>query len=335
MNTKNIDASNMRQVIIDSPSQLAAGLELAKHISLKGDFSNVIICGIGGSALPAELVQTLQIATKVPLYIHKDYGLPRQATEESLIIAISYSGNTEETVFALTEALEKNMIAVAITTGGGLLALAKQHNRQSVIIPSGIQPRCATGYIFSALMQVLANANVIKDSGTSILETAKELEENLKALEQEGIMLAKTLKKALPIVYASKNFEALARIWKIKFNENSKIPAFYNFFPELNHNEMVGYTGLATLGLENAHVIILKDTSDHPRNIKRMKLTAGIIEKSGGKTTTIDFKEGSLLFKIFSSLMLGDFTSYYLALEYGIDPTPVATVEEFKGNMAK
>ncbi len=330
-----IDKSNMRQVLIDSPKQLTEGLALAKHITLSRDISNVIICGIGGSALPAELIETLQIPMAVPMYVHKDYDLPKsKVLLSSLVICISYSGNTEETVSAMEMALEKKLQVVAIATGGRVAQLAKENNIPLAVIPSGIQPRCATGYIVGALVQILKNAELIDDVTPEIEKTAKELEKVAPQLEEKGKELAGQLKNALPVVYASSNFQAVAKIWKIKFNENSKVPAFWNYFPELNHNEMVGYTGLPQLEIRNLHVIVLKDSADHERTKKRMKLTADIITKAGGHVHMVDMQEGSVIFKTFSTLMLGDFVSYYLALEYGIDPEPVAMVEEFKKNMS-
>ncbi|OGZ68742.1 MAG: bifunctional phosphoglucose/phosphomannose isomerase [Candidatus Staskawiczbacteria bacterium RIFCSPHIGHO2_02_FULL_42_22] len=336
MNTK-IDVSNMRQVIIDSALQLPEGLELAKNITVEGNFTNIIICGMGGSTLPALLIETLHIKPALPIYIHQSYGLPVQADQNSLIICISYSGNTEETVSSLQEAVQKKLTTIAMATGGEIASIAKKNNIPLVTIPSGIQPRCATGYIFSALVQILINAKVFPDISPEILAAAKQLQEAAPSLKKEGKTLAKKLHKKIPVIYASKNFEALSHIWKIKFNENSKIPAFWNFFPELNHNEMVGYTKIknSKLKIQNFHVLMLQDANDHPRIIKRMALTANLIKKSGAKTQTINFQEGSIVFKIFSCLLLGDWTSYYLAMEYGIDPTPVKIVEEFKGMMVK
>ncbi len=331
-----IDSSNMRQVLVDSPKQLTEGLALAKHITPSTDISNVIICGIGGSALPAELIDALQIPMAVPMYIHRDYNLPAaKVLLTSLIICISYSGNTEETVSAMEMALEKKLQMVAIATGGKVAQLAKENNIPLAIIPAGIQPRCATGYIVGALIQILQNAGLIDETATNIKSAAGEMEKAAPELEEKGKGLAGQLKNTLPVVYASSNFQAVAKIWKIKFNENSKVPAFWNYFPELNHNEMVGYTGLSALGIKNLHVIMLQDSADHERTKKRMELTANIITQAGGHVHRITMEEGTHMFKVFSSLMLGDFASYYLALEYGIDPAPVVMVEEFKKALGK
>jgi glucose/mannose-6-phosphate isomerase len=155
--------------------------------------------------------------------------------------------------------------------------------------------------------------------------------ENLKRLnlENQGKNLAQKLTNKIPIIYASDKFKDIAKIWKIKFNENSKTQAFWNYFPELNHNEMVGFTNLQG----NFHIIILKDKEDHPRIQKRMAIITDLLKKKGIEVATIDVLGEDLLTKIFSTLMLGDWASYYLALEYGIDPTPVEIVEDFKKKM--
>ena len=151
----------------------------------------------------------------------------------------------------------------------------------------------------------------------------------MKSIKQISEEVAKKLVNKVPLVYASNKFKCLARIWKIKFNENSKIPAFYNYFPELNHNEMVGFTQINKKN--NAfHVIILRDKNDHLRSLKRMKFFANLMKTKGIEVDFIEIKNGDLLFKIFSTLLLGDWVSYYLALEYKVDPTPVKIVEEFK-----
>ena len=339
MEINKIDKSNMRQVIVESPNQLKKGLELVfdwylKDIKHGENFSNVVVCGIGGSVLAVEVLNAFT-KTSIPVYIHRDYGLPSVASEKSLIICISYSGNTEETLSALQEATSKKFRITCISSGGKVEKLCTNNDIPLIIIPSGIQPRCAIGYMFSALAKILINEGIIQDCTAEILETSKKLAAINPALEKQGEKLAKKLVKKIPIVYSSNTFKAVAKIWKIKFNENSKIPAFYNYFPELNHNEMVGYTGLKKLGTKNFYVLILQDSTNHPRILKIMKLTADIIKKSGANVEVIPIQEGSLLFKIFSSLLLGDWVSYYVAIENDIDPTPVKMVEEFKELMQK
>ncbi len=324
---KNIDRENMREVIMQSYNQLNAGLDLAKNIKVDGEFKNVVICGMGGSALPANIIITLANLS-IPVYIHRDYNLPSQANKDSLIICISYSGNTEETIWATQEAIKNNFKIIALATGGKLEEIAKQNNIPFAKIPSGIQPRSATGYLFSALAEILANCGIIENISKEILQTSEELKKITQTLEKKGKIISKKIAKKIPVIYSSCNFKAAARIWKIKFNENSKIPAFWNYFPELNHNEMVGYTQAKKI--KDLYVLIIKDKDDNERIVKRMALTAAILKKKGVKTEFINTEEGSLMFRFFANILLGDWVSYYTALNAKINPTPVDMVEDFK-----
>lgn len=315
----------MRETILDFPKQFKQSIEKAKDIRIEGRLENIIICGMGGSALPADLFLLIYLNDlKLPFYIHRSYNLPPQATKESLIICISFSGNTEETISAFKEAQERKLKVAAITTGGELGQLARKYNAPLVSLPSvKIQPRWATGYLFGSLTKVLSNSGVIKDNSEEILKIA----ENLKplGLEVQGKSLAKKLVGKIPLIYASNKFKSLARIWKIKFNENSKIMAFWNYFPELNHNEIVGYSNL-----ENFYMIVLRDSDGHPKILKAMELTVSLLKKKGIEVDFVEVEGKSILEKVFNNLILSDWVSYYLAKEYKIDPAPVEIVEEFK-----
>jgi len=322
----------MRETILNFPEQFKEGIEKAKDIKVEGKFENIIICGMGGSALPADLFLLIFVNDlKLPLYIHRSYNLPPQASKESLIICISFSGNTQETISALKEAQERKLKVAAITAGGELAKLAQKYNTPFVLLPSvKIQPRWAVGYLFGTLAKILSNSGVIEDSSEEILKAA----ENLKPLELEtqGESLAKKLVGKIPLIYASDKFKALARIWKINFNENSKIMAFWNYFPELIHNEIVGYSNLKpqSVNLKNFHLIILRDSNDHPKILRAMELTADLLKEKGIEVDFVELEKKNILEKVFQNLILSDWVSYYLAKEYKIDPAPVRIVEEFK-----
>ncbi|XOB42084.1 MAG: bifunctional phosphoglucose/phosphomannose isomerase [Candidatus Nealsonbacteria bacterium] len=314
----------MRETILDFPKQFKEGIEKAKDVRVEGRFENIIICGMGGSALPADLLLIFFNDLKLPLYIHRSYNLPPQATKESLIICISFSGNTKETISTFKEAQERKLKAAAITAGGELAKSAKKYNTPLVFLPSvKIQPRWAFGYLFGALIKVLSNSGVIEDNSDEILKIAEKLKPL--ELETQGKSLAKKLVGKIPLVYASNKFKSLARIWKINFNENSKIMAFWNYFPELIHDEIVGYSNL-----KNFHVIILRDSDDHPKILKAMDLTADLLKQKGIEVDFVELEKKNVLEKVFNNLILSDWVSYYLAKEYKIDPTPVEIVEEFK-----
>lgn len=331
MEIAKIDKSNMRKDILAFPKQFRVGLESAKNIKIQGQFDGVLICGMGGSALPGDVLSIWLQAHKIglPLYIHRNYGLPYQADERHLIICISYSGNTEETLTAFREAESRGFKIAAIASGGKLTQLCKKYRIPIALIPKGYQPRVALGFQFAALIKILVNCGIIRNN----LEIISDLEKSLKpkSLEARGKKLAKKLKDRIPIiVYSSERLKGLARIWKIKFNENAKIPAFSNHFPELNHNEMIGFSNRG-----QSSVIILRDRVDHPRIQKRMKLLSQMLKKRGFPVDFIDIQGKDVLYKIFSTVILGDWVSYYLALEYKVDPTPVKLNDEFKAGMAK
>jgi glucose/mannose-6-phosphate isomerase len=180
------------------------------------------------------------------------------------------------------------------------------------------------------MLTVLANLGIIKKQSKDILSLKKYLKKIIPCLENQGKILAQKLFNKIPIIYSSNEFKIIAKVWTIKFTENSKILSFWNYFPELNHNEMNGY---ANIKGKNFFTIILKSNVTHPRIIKRAEITAQMIKERGGEVEILDMPGKNILEKMFSSIILGDWTSYYLALLNNQDPTPVAMVEEFKKRM--
>lgn len=322
-----IDKQNMKKTILEFPSQFQIGWHLAENVRVKERCERVIICGMGGSALPGDILR-MWLKDKgviLPLLIHRDYNLPDNVSKKDLIICISYSGNTEETISSFEKARKQKLPLIAITSGGKLNSLSKANDIPFVKIPRGYQPRTALGLQVAALMRILTNLKLI-GAAKDILSLEKQL--SPKDLEKQGRELANKIKGKVPVIYASSDFKGVARIWKIKFNENAKRPAFFNFFPELNHNEMIGFSKTQ----KNFHLIILKNKGDHPRTKKRMQLTGDLMERRIG-VDFIEIKGKDILTKVFSSILLSDWTSYYLALQDKIDPSPVLLVEQLKKRM--
>ncbi len=320
----------MKEIILSFPQQFAKGIECAKDIKPTGAFDNIVICGVGGSALPGSLLLDITDVS-IPVFIHRDYSLPKIANEKSLIVCISFSGNTEETLSAFQEALDKKYKPVAICTGGKLQELAKQNNLPVVIVPNDcLQPRFGTGYLVAALVKILDNCEVTNNLSQEILKMSERL--NPEKLEAQGKILGEKLLNKIPVIYTSNQYKSLARIWKIKFNENSKVMAFWNYFPELNHNEMVGLSTNNKKQITNNNFcfIILKDTNDNPKILKRIEITTNLIKESGADVEIIEMQGTTKIEKIFNTLLIGDWVSYYLALSYGQDPVPVTIVETFK-----
>jgi glucose/mannose-6-phosphate isomerase len=348
--TPAIDSLNMRQAILDFPKQFRAGLFAAENVELKKWRlrSPIIICGMGGSASAGDILhlwmrhEFLGIS-EYEILVHRGYGLPKierkhfeDGVWEPLVITASYSGNTEETLSAYEDALKKKLPLIAISTGGKLRDLAKKDGVPFVQVPAtGIQPRSSFGYQFGVLVSLLKNLGVI--DGARKEEVADlELLLNPAKLEKKGREIAQKTVGTIPLLYSSGAWKELSRIIKIKFNEHAKTPAFWNYFPELNHNEMTGFASLGVNGKSrtgqtaNFNLLVLKDANDNPRVLKRMDLTAKILKKKGIASAVVTIEGKTILEKIFSTLLLGDWIAYYNAILRGIDPTPVEMVEEFK-----
>ncbi len=324
----------MRKIILSFPQQFARGIECAKNIKIDGAFDNIVICGVGGSALPGTLLLDM-VDISIPVFVHRDYDLPKIANEKSLIICISFSGNTEETLSAYEKATAKKYPVIALCTGGKLEELAKQNNLPVVIVPNDcIQPRFGTGYLVSAVIKILDNCEITTNLSQEIFKIAETLKPE--SFKVQGKILGEKLIDKIPVVYSSNQYKSLARIWKIKFNENSKVLAFWNYFPELNHNEMVGLSTNDKKQITNNkfYFIILRDNQDNPKILKRMEITANLIKESGAEVEIIEMQGVTKIEKIFNALMLSDWISYYLALSYGQDPISVAIVEDFKKRLS-
>jgi len=335
----------MREIILNFPKQFRVGFERVPKLTVKKPLRGVCICGMGGSALPGSILYSWINTKKIdlPVIVNRDYSLPYRIKKGWLVVCISYSGNTEETLSCFKEALKNKLTVVSIGSGGKLETLSKKHRVPFIKIPSGIPPRTAIGYQFGALVGTLKNCGIFSKKDVQELLALENI--NTCNLENYGKNLSKKIVKKIPIIYASNKFKIAARIWKIAFNENTKIPAFWNYFPELNHNEMTGFTKYkiqnstlpagrqeCKIAIQNSkfYFIILKDRNDYKRIKKRMDLTAKILKNQGVKGEIIDIKGKNFLEKVFSSIILGFWTSYYLAKHYNIDPIPVKLVEELK-----
>jgi len=317
----------MEEAILNFAKQFEYEPEIENADKLQ-KLQKFILAGMGGSHLQGEILQA--VCPTLDLVVHRDYGLPElseSALKNSLIIASSYSGNTEETISAFEEAIEKGYPVAASSIGGKLIELAKQHKVPYVQIPdTGIQPRSALGFTFKALAKLTGQEEVLRDAATLASQLAPE------EYEEKGKALAATLKGSVPVIYSSRRNESVAYNWKIKFNETGKVPAFYNVFPELNHNEMTAYdvTDSTRSLAENFQFIFLKDSEDHPRIQKRMEVLEKLLKDRGLPVEVVSLEGSSYLFKIFSSLILADWTAFYTAKQYGREPDQVPMIEEFK-----
>ncbi|MFH1440278.1 MAG: bifunctional phosphoglucose/phosphomannose isomerase [Candidatus Woesearchaeota archaeon] len=321
----NLDKSNIRQVILDMPKHIVDAISIVKDFKVDALVNSVIITGMGGSAIAGDVLKTyLSDITNIRIEVNRAYELPRWADDNTLVIVSSYSGNTEETVSAYRDAIRKKCKIMGVVTGGKLKELFNKNNHPLLLLPKGLQPRNAICYSFFTMLKVMENSGFIPKQTAYIKETINALKKPM--LENAAKDLAKSLVGKIPLIYASERLNVVAYRWKSEFNENSKIHAFSNILPEFNHNELVGYTKK----LADFHVIFLKDQDDNKHIKKRININKSLIKKAGVPVTEIGISGPDRMTRLFSAIFMGDMTSYYLALEYGIDPAPVEIIENLK-----
>lgn len=325
-----LDHADMERVIRRSPEQFRAGLTAAQGLQVSGGpFTDVLVAGMGGSWMAGALVREAGLSN-VPIALHRGYGLPEVRSGTTLVVVSSFSGNTEETLSSYNAARANRLSLLGISAGGELKERCVTDGVPFVSIPADpptMQPRSATGYQVGILTQILANLGLAAEGAVPALERlGPHLTAVMDATRKQGEALVQALKNATPIIYASSRFRDVARIWKIKFNENAKTPAFWNVFPELNHNEMIGWT----FAHGPFHVILLRDSEDHPRVVRRFEITRSLLQERGIPATVVPLEGNSPVEKIFFVLLVGDWASYALALALGVDPSPVPMVEDLK-----
>ncbi len=279
----------------------------------------VVIGGMGGSALPGLMLRTLGIAPYV--IVHRDYGIPASVPAGALYVAISYSGNTEETLSFAEAALARNLPLSVIASGGALLSFARSHGLSHVPIPSGAQPRDAVLVMVKALLALMGEQ--------PSLDALKPFNESA-AIEQ-GTALAKALGKRMPVFYASQRNETLSYIAKIQCNETAKRPAFCNVFPELNHNEMQGFGG----GGSNSSLVAVfcKDTTDDARTQKRMQLTEEILGTAGVSTIDLELPVTSRGETLLYTWWMMRTMAHVLAHEAGVPADEVPLIASLKARL--
>ena len=321
----------IKTIIQNFPKQLdyEPVIENAANFHKKNKF---IVCGMGGSNLAAGIIESWK--PKLDIIIHRDYGLPDMEEAElkkRLVIVCSYSGNTEESISSFEEARARGSALIVITTGGKLLELAEAHGVPYIKFPSiNNGPRLAIGYSIKATLKALGEEAILNDiSGETRLLNADDY-------ERAGRELAEKLQNKMPLIYSSGRNAGLARYWKISFNETAKVPAFYNFLPELNHNEMIGFSSKLFAGLtcDKFAFIFLNDPDDEPRIQKRMAATKKIFEDREFAILSVDVVGPSLWHKSFAGILTTMWTSYFLAEHYGVDPEDVSMIEDFKKSLA-
>lgn len=339
---KKVDANDIVGITLELPKQFEKGWELGSTVSLDGveknGIKNIIIAGMGGSGVGGDILAGwLRSEIEIPITVVKDYNLPQFASKDTLLFILSYSGNTEETLSAFQEGVACGCRIVSITSGGKLEELSKERNIPVIKIPKGFPPRTTIGYSLTTMASVLERMDLLHANGKKDIDSAAKLLEMMgrelgpEALQETNIAkrIAIQINGAIPVVYASQNHAAAANRWHAQLNENSKILSWFGAFPELNHNEVVGWSQDGKLN--EYCVILLTDSRDNERVRKRMSLTRNIFFKGKvGNSIEVEARGETTLERMLSLIYVGDFASIYLAVLRGIDPTPVDSIEEFK-----
>ncbi|HXF82019.1 MAG TPA: bifunctional phosphoglucose/phosphomannose isomerase [bacterium] len=336
------DPSGMLELIRRLPRMCEEAWALPLRGALSGGAPRqIVVCGMGGSGIGGDLLRAvLADRLPVPVVPVKDYRSPAFVGPDTLVFACSYSGNTEETLAAYEGAAAAGARCVAVTSGGELARRALARGHATVLVPPGLPPRAALPYLFLPMLAVLGRAGLVGSFDDQVREAVAVVERRLRRLEPEGAdpsarALAERLVGRIPVVYSATPFlEPAAQRWKDQFNENAKTFAVWNTFPELNHNETVGW-GMDAALAGVLHVIILHDPQAAPRLAQRVAITRELAFRRAAGLDEITAEGDGALARLLSVIAVGDLVSWYLAVLRDVDPTPVRVIDELKRRLAE
>lgn len=310
----------------------------------ESNVDSIAILGMGGSGISGDATRAV-LGSGFSKFVQtvKGYSLPAWVTERTLVFAMSYSGETEETLATFEEARARGAFAVVVTTGGSLARAATESGFPIVEIPPGLQPRAAFGYLTIPILTVLDRMEEGIEFGDDIAETialierrAAQFRRDVPAEMNRAKDLALRLLGRIPIVYGTEGLgEVAAYRWKCQFNECSKVPSWWHSFPELNHNEVVGWNQMEALTKESVAILVLRHEGEHERIKRRIEVTIPLIQRNVAFVRQVRAEGKSPLARLLDLTYFGDFVGTYLALAQGIDPAPVAIIKELKKRLAE
>ena len=314
-------------------------LEDAFSIGEKSAFSipdkklnNVLILGVGGSGIGGTVVaKTALLSAGIPVITCNDYHIPEYVDENTLVIACSYSGNTEETLTALKKCQNKGTEIAAVTSGGELKRICEEHNYNHIIIPGGNPPRTCLGYSLTEQFFILVKYKILPEAAVEELKSAIQLlKENNSSIIQEAKTLADNLFGKLPVIYSTDKFEPVSIRFRQQLNENSKELCWHQKFPEMNHNEIVGWAS----GNSNLSVVMFRNQDDYYRTQERMEFMKKVILDKGSTVTEIKSKGNSFIEKALYLIYLTDWASLFIAEKKEIDPVEIRVIDALKDHLA-
>jgi len=340
-----IDPDGMLARIRDLPRQCRAARQEAQALELPDgyrDIDKVVILGMGGSAIAGDFLRSLvALESSIPVFSHRNYELPLLVDDRTLLIASSYSGNTEEVLSSFERGLATGAKKVVTTGGGKLLTTARANGVPAFVFHYESEPRAALGYGIMPLLVIAQKVGIVADKSEDVDEAvavteglATRIDENAPLARNPAKQLAERLHQRLPVVYGAGILAPVARRWKGQLNETSKMWCFYEELPEANHNAVVGY-GLPKEIAAKALVVFLRAPSIHQRILLRYDLTQTALEEAGVESATVDAEGKSPLAQMMSTTLFGDWVSLYLAILSGIAPAPTPPIAKLKERLAQ
>lgn len=326
----------MKELIEEFPGQIEKGIEIFKTnppTAINGKYTNVVISGLGGSGIGGTIIK--DISTKysnIPVTVNKEYSIPAFVNQTTLFIASSYSGDTEETIAAVHGALEQKAKIICITSGGRLAQIAKEKNLDLLLIPGGSPPRANLGYSLTQLICIFSSAGFIPKSFLNDLQNAVEfIRKNENSILEKSRSIAKEIYGKRVIIYTDASHEGVAVRFRQQLNENSKVLCWHHVVPEMNHNELVGWTEKT----DKEAVIFLRNTSDHTRNQHRFEINKGIVSNYCNTIIEIWGEGSNEIEKIVYTIHLVDWITYFLAELKGVDIMDIKVIDFLKKKLSE
>ena len=338
---KALDKGNMINFCVNSAKLYGEGAKLAEKIKVSyPEPNNIVVAGMGGSGIGGDLFKDwARTKTRVPVEVNREYQLPQYAGKKTLVLITSYSGDTEESLGAFLDALKRKCMIFCVSSGGALLENAERLKVPYLRVPGGMPPRAALPYLFVPLLVYLEKMGLAAGASEELNEALKLLEKiskdnspEMPTKENFSKTLALNIGQTAPTVYGFGIYRSVAMRFKQQFNENSKVPAKWEVFSELNHNEIVGWEGAGELG-KYFSTIFIRD-KDEPTEIRsRIEITKELVAKAGLAVFEVPVQGKNSLAKMLSTVCIGDFASVYLAVLRRVDPTPVKTINYLKDTL--
>lgn len=339
-----LDTTNLHERIQNLPKQCRQAWQSALTLPLPEDFNSIdkiVVLGMGGSAIGGDLLRSMvSLQSNIDVIVQRDYDLPKSVDKNTLVIASSYSGNTEETLSAFIQALETPCKKFVITTGGKISELAARNGVPLLSFGFSSEPRAALGCSLFSLLAFMRKLDIIPDELLKIDESldalnklSTQLSKDIPMASNPAKQLAAKLFDRLVIVYGAGILTSVAYRWKTQINENSKAWAFSETLPELNHNAVVGYQFPSDMA-DKLFVVMLRSEDLHPRTLKRYEITSDILTKAHVTHEVVDTSGNTPLCRMMNSILMGDYVSYYLAILYEINPSPVEIIDYLKKELS-